>query len=903
MRDMMAGAAARVRSLWHGLRRREDVEADMVEEFHHHLALRAEDLVRSGLTPAEAARRARIEFGHLEGHREDARASRGIAFLDRIGFSWLDVKLGARMLRKYPGLSIVSVLGMAVAIAVGAGFFAFISSMLDPTLPLPKGESIVYLQNSTNNPGNPERRVLFDYGVWRDELESVHDLSAFTIDSRTLMVPGGAIEPVSVVRMTASGFRVAGVSPVLGRPIVEEDERPGAPPVLVIGYEEWHNRFDADPGVLGRTVRLGSTVHTIVGVMPQAFRFPINNRYWIPLNVASVPHGPVRGPLVHVFGRLAGGATLEQAQTELTTVGRRMAAAYPESHAQLRPMVLRYTHAFFDIESPAMALAMHALRLVVSLLLVVVAVNVAILVYARTVARTGEIAVRSALGASRRRVVTQLFAEALVLSGTAAAIGLTIAAAALVLFRRLLQQSMGGELPFWWHPRLTPGLVLYVAGLAVLAAVIVGVLPALKATGRQLQAGLQQISSRGSQMQLGRTWTALIVTQVGIAVAALPFTLFIAGSALQRSTTQVAYPADEIVRGWLTLEGWRDAATSEDTAQLALLDTRFRESASRLFARLEAEPSVAAVSFATGRYRHLELEDNMSVATIPAIANRVGGDHFAVHRVQVESGRDFTDAERRQGAHVAIVDRVLAERIGQGSVLGTRIRLAARPATRFTEGAEAGPWLEIVGVVPDFTLQSDFDPEDPQLYLPVPLEAAPMDVNFSVRVRGTAAGQLSRRLGEVAATVDPALQLERVRSAADIDRDVQLSLKYLALVVLAVTASVLLLSAAGMYAMMSFTVARRRREIGIRSALGATPRRVLSGVFARAAGQLGLGVLVGLLISAAIDRAVGGGPFVGKGVLLLPGVAVLMMLIGILAALGPARRGLSVQPTEALQSE
>ena len=178
-----------------------------------------------------------------------------------------------------------------------------------------------------------------------------------------------------------------------------------------------------------------------------------------------------------------------------------------------------------------------------------------------------------------------------------------------------------------------------------------------------------------------------------------------------------------------------------------------------------------------------------------------------------------------------------------------------------------------------------------------------MDVNVSVRVRGAAAGPFSRRLGEVAAAVDPALQLGRVRSAADIDRDVQLSLKYLALVVLAVTASVLLLSAAGMYAMMSFTVARRRREIGIRSALGATPRRVLSGVFARAAGQLALGVLVGLLISAALDRAVGGGPFVGKGVLLLPGVALLMLVIGLLAALGPARRGLAVQPTEALQSE
>src|SRR5690606_22440047 len=212
-RDFFSVLAARTRSLWQGIRRRDEIEAEMAEEFRQHVALRAEDLTRRGVPPEEAARRARIEFGHIESHREDARASRGLRWIDGLGFSWLDVKLGVRMLGKHPGLSLVSVVGMPVATAGAGCGFGLRSALIDAPLPLDEGDRVVFLQNSdTRNPGEADLRSVHDFELWRAEVGSVMDLSAFRTDGRVLTIPGRGTADVLVCAMTASGFRVARVA-------------------------------------------------------------------------------------------------------------------------------------------------------------------------------------------------------------------------------------------------------------------------------------------------------------------------------------------------------------------------------------------------------------------------------------------------------------------------------------------------------------------------------------------------------------------------------------------------------------------------------------------------------------------------------------------------------------------
>lgn len=904
-----SGLAARIRSLWQGLRRRDSLEAEMVEEFRHHIALRTEDLMeREGLSREAAYRRARLEFGHVEGHREDARASRGLRWFDEIAFSWLDVKLGLRMLAKYPGLSVVSVVGMAVAIAIGDGGYTLLSVLLERDVPLPDGDRIVSIQNNTPDPGNPDRRVLHDLQVWREELGSIRDVGAVEMVRRNLITADGRVtlEPVAV--MSASGFRVARVAPVLGRTLVDADEEEGAPAVLVIAYEEWQRRFGADPDIVGRTVRLGGSVHTIVGIMPAGFRFPLAHRYWVPLRVNAARYPRGGGPALYVFGRLRNGATMETAQAELETIGARLAAEYPETHQDLRPTVLPYPYPFTEVDSPEIEWLLRGFRLLLGLLLVIVAVNVSMLVYARTATRVGEIAVRSALGASRRRVITQLFAEALVLSALAAGLGLAVAAGGIAWSRGLMQVSMAGlELPFWFDLRLSAGTVAFAAGLAIVAGVIVGVLPALKVTGRTLRDGLQKIGARGPGTQLGRTWTAMIVIQVAMAVGILPYALVVTGHATRHAAVEPGYPAGEVLRTRLAME--RDEAPPPELARTyeRELATRYQATVRETLSRLAAHPDVAGVSYAVdypseAPYRRFEVEGGGTTGW--ARSGAIAPNLLRTIDVPVLAGRDLTAADTLPAANAVLVDRVFADGLlGGRNPVGARVRELRAPEGDRSAPVEAGPWLDIVGVVPSFTIPAAAEGPEPNLYRATGTAGAPGSLQLVVRMRHAPPASFSSQLRSIAAGVDPTLQIYDPKTAADVEYGRRNVLASAGLAVLVVTLSVLLLSGAGIYAMISFTVARRRREIGIRSALGAHPGRLLAAIFRRAGLQIGAGVLAGLLLVVFVDRLAGGGIVNGWNGFVLPTVAVLMAGVGLLAAVGPARRALAIEPTEALREE
>ena len=904
-----AGLAARIRSLWRGLRHGDAVEAEMQEEFRHHLELRTADLSRRGLTPEQAARQARAEFGHIASHISDARISRGLALFDQLRFSALDVRLGVRMLVKYPALSLVSVVGMAVAIAIGAAAYIVIGALLNPALPLPRGERVVVLRNAIITDPGRHQATLRDFAAWRDELKSVQDLAAFTTVRRNLMVPGAEVDLIRVVRMTASGFRLARTAPVLGRPLLEEDERSDAR-VVVIAFAEWQRRFAADPGIIGRRVRLGGQEYAVVGVMPEGFAFPVNDRYWIPFVVGAAERERADAIAVTIAGSLPDGSTIDGAQAELTLIGTRMASAYPETHERLRPRVLPYTRAFFDVDSPELIWTLNSFRLFIALLLVVIAVNVAILVFARTATRAGEIAVRTALGASRTRVVMQLFAEALVVSGTAAAVGLAIAGLLLARLQAMGQQVEAerrfGVMPFWLDVGLTPAVIAYALALAIVGAAIVGVVPGLKATGKRVQTSLQRLSGHGARMQLGRVWTALIVAQVAIAVAVLPFAVHDAAEMVDLAVENPGYPAEEFLDASLTLEP-ADVFDSS-AANKRAVDQRFRARAAELVRRLESDPAVAGLTIRLPRSdERIELEavvspnaDERPIDVGTERVHRVEAGFFALYGMPIVAGRAFADADLRAGATAVIINQVFAERaLGSGAVLGRRMRFVRGSDTSSVR--ETGPWLEIVGVVRD--LEGSRQHPENQIYLPADAAQLTSPIHIAIRTRVSPATSFAPRLRELAAAVDPMLQLHDLIGAAERHRQWRQVPRYLAIGTTVVTLSVLLLSAAGIYAMMSFTVARRRREIGIRSALGADARRVLTSIFARASAQLGTGILFGLIGTVAIDKLAGRGPVHDGNAVVLLVVAAVMTTVGLLAATGPARRGLAVQPTEALRDE
>jgi predicted permease len=824
--------------------------------------------------------------------------------------SWLDFRLGVRMLLKYPGLTVVGGLGMATAIAIGAGFNSYISVMQDPTLPLPVGDRLVSLQNWDIRLSYTDRRSLHDFVTWRAQLRSVEEVSAFRDLTRNLVSGDGSAEPISIAEMSASGFRAAGARPIIGRHLVDEDERPGAPPVVVIGYDVWQRRFESDAQIVGRQLRFGSTFHTIVGVMPDGFAFPVNHSFWMPFRADPTAHARRAGPEIRVFGRLGQGKTIEDASAELSVIGQNASASYPRTHEYLRARVFPYTRSVTvasgdPYEDDGITVAV---RIMVILLLCVICVNVAALVYARTAMRRGEILVRTAIGASRARVVSQLFVEAFVLALSSAAVGLGVVAFALEFAANV--QTSQGNLPFWFELRLTPGVILYGLALAFFAAVITGVLPALKATGRNLQSGLQQLSARGSGLQLGRTWTLLIVAQVTLAVAALPAAVWQGEEWLRIGTTDAGYASKQYLSAVVQMErDWQDKHATDFGRDFRQLYTA---RISELVLRLRSRPEVAEITYAATvpgvehgaqfevepRAASTQPSDSQSSIVRSAAVGRVDPGFFAAFDVRVRAGRDFTTADSTQASRTVIVNESFVKLlIGEGSPLGRRVREVLR--TENDKTIDSSPWFEIVGIVPDFP-NAMTEVVQARLYR----AAQPGGIYpalLAIRLRGENPSHFAPELRRITAALDPSLQLQRVRTLESIHEDNQSTLRMAAYGVAGATASVLLLSAAGVYAMMSLAVARRRREIGIRSALGANPRRILASIFTRAALQIGAGIAVGLIGFLSVLKFSGGS--VRELILPLILVIVSMTIIGLLASIGPARRGLSIEPTEALRSE
>ncbi|HEX6164685.1 MAG TPA: ABC transporter permease, partial [Vicinamibacterales bacterium] len=419
-------------------------ETDLNREIHSHLQLLEDDYVSKGMTRDQARDAARRAFGGVEQAKEHQRDARGFRWMD----NWrIDLALGARMLRKYPGLSIIGGAGLAIGIAIGTAFFAFFYSYIYATIPGPDGDRIVGLENWSIKTNNEVRQSAHDFITWRDELETVQELGAFRTVSRTLVAPGAAAEPVPVAEITAAGFGVPRVQPRLGRAFTAADEAPGANAVLIIGSDVWASRFNGDPAIVGREVRLGEVVHTIIGVMPEGFEFPINHSYWTPLRLDPSRHARRAGPAIFIFGRLAPHATIDEAQAELSTIASRASDRFPDTHADLRARVMPYAHPIMDIQGIT-SWQFATMQALVSVLLLIVALNVAILIYARTATRQGEIAVRTALGASRGRLVMQLFIEALVLCGLSAGAGVLLSQLGLRMGHAIMETEVG-RLPYF----------------------------------------------------------------------------------------------------------------------------------------------------------------------------------------------------------------------------------------------------------------------------------------------------------------------------------------------------------------------------------------------------------------------------------------------------------------------
>jgi putative ABC transport system permease protein len=806
-------------------------------------------------------------------------------------FSWLDFKVGFRMLARYPGLTLVGTVAIAVAISLGTLYFEGLNKWTHPRLPVPDAERVVSIRNWDMSAQKTEAKSLHDFAVWREQVKTMDHLGASISFVRNLVTPDGHVEPVRGAEMSAGAFGMLGTPPLLGRTLTVQDEKVEEPPVVVLSHALWKARFASDPAVIGRVIKLGTASATIVGVMPEGFGFPVNQRIWAPLRETGATLPARTGPEVSIFGWLKPGASLDEAQAELNLIGTRMAASERTTHEHLRPRVTKYGEPLVGSGEARMIVnILYMVNVVFLLLLAIVCTNVATLVFARTATRGWEIAVRNALGASRSRIVSQLFIEALVLAGIAAVVGLLVAKTSLRVGLGMF--GSGGALPFWIDDSLSWRTVAYAMVLTLVGATIIGILPGLRVTKVNVQDALRSEGAARSGLRFGGFWTAVIVLQVAITVAFMP----LAGGGVFESNRFKQRAEGIGAERYLTAQVGIDREYyGSDSAAYA---SRTRNSFDELERRLLAEPGVDRVAFADrlpvmDQFKYsIEVDsttgapkDALRVSTLVQISR----GFFDAFGTSVVSGRSFVPADFETGRVLIVNESFVKHVLGGRSPIGQRVRVESGE----DKSVASKEWYEIVGMVKDFGWQLQEPQEQSAMYRPRPPLAA--GVNLAARVRDPEA--FATRLRTIALEVDPTIRLTDVQPLTDVggsEAKINWTLTWVAWLVSSI---VLLLSATGIHALMSFTVTRRTKEIGIRAALGASQKRIVTDIFSRAFLQISLGVLVGsgLAVLWGVESM--------RALWLLLGADAVMMLVGLTACALPLRRALRINPTDALRAE
>lgn len=848
-------------------------DGDLRRELEQHLELAEERLRALGHSPKQARRMARIEAGKIVESMEALREQRGIPPLSTF---WLDFRLGLRMLRKHWALTLIGGLAIACAMTVSASIYDLIAALEGARIPLEEGDRVVIMQPFDPETQQRQNATAQVFEHWRGEMDSLVDVGAFRTLERTLTTANGAAPPAATAEMSAAGFDLARIEPLMGRRLLPEDERADQPPVVVIGYDAWQSTFVGDPDIVGRQIQLDGVSHTIVGVMPEGFRFPLNHQYWTSLKARPMDR-------VTVFARFAPDATLEGAQSEIEAVGFGDSMSFTDSGRPLRPFVRPYVIGLTG--SPRSAI-LTILPFLLPLLLLPPCTNIGVLIYARTVSRQGEFAVRTALGASRGRIISQIFVEVLVLAAGAAGIAVLLAPP----LAERLSYMVSFNQPFWMDFGFSYRTILFAAALALVAAVIAGAIPALRATERLQLAGLDSLH-RASPPRLGRTWTLIVTAQVALSVAVVPTAVEFAWNMLRPAILGPGFGIDEFLTARLDLPAGGDPAAAA---------ARFNALRTEVVRQLEAEPGVVAVTMSESKpfedqNRTVEADSAGFTRGSQSIAfNRVDSAFFDVFGIRRLAGRGFEAADSDPQRGTILVNRRFVDRVLAGeNPLGRTVRVTG-PNTPETS-------YEIVGLVEDQFAYSD----QPTMYRPL-TPGDGLSVHLAIHTDSTVPTDFGIRLREVTSGIARDLRTDDVQPMSEIYFFLSLPEYIFGSGPVLVVLGVLFFAMVGIFTHMSFAVVERRREIGIRAALGASPSRLIFGFFRTIFVPVVAGVAIGGSTALILDfylspllfnYAEGGRPLPW----VLPAAEAFVLLMGVIAVFGPVRRALRVDATEALR--
>lgn len=803
-----------------------------------------------------------------------------------------DLRFALRMLRNQRWFSSAVIVTIALGIGINTTVFTLVNAVLFKPVPIPSGERLVTVAHQNLKSPDRHPRVSWpDYLEFKAENNTFEALEAIYRSGAVISDTDHPAERFGMAKVSPGLFTMISTPPIIGRTFGPADGEPGAEMVILLGHKAWQSRYAGSPDVINQAVRLNGDSATIIGVMPEGFRFPNNEDLWTPLGPQeSIERRDRQG--LELFGLLSPGTSILEANHDLGVIAGRLAAEFPASNEDLGAIVRTFHDTYNDGEIRIIFLTMLG---AVGFVLLIACANVANMLLGRAVGRGREIALRAALGATRWQIMRQLLIESILLSVIGGLIGLGLSALGVHAFD-LATRDVGK--PYWIIFEMNWVALAYFATLSVFSGIIFGFVPALRASRVDLNSAIKD-GTPGGGSQRSRLTGALVVLQFALTVVLLAGAGVMMRSFFEAQKVNAFVEPSSLLTARLQLETEEGKRYHEETARHQFFD--------ELRPKISALPGVTDVAFtsalptqgSSGRGFEIDGRPNPESAEPPRAGLVVSSPNYlSTIGLPILTGRGFNSVDGEVGQEVVIVSRTFAAKFWPGdSPLGQRIR--------FLNNDDPGPWLNIIGMSAD--IEQDLNDADARPIVHIPYRQDPRGW-MGILVRTTSdPARLGAPLRSAVQSLNQDLPLFEVRTMHEVIADQTWFLNVFGTLFGAFALIGLLMASVGIYGVIAQTTARRTREIGVRMALGATSGNIARLVLTRGITQLALGLILGLGGAFAATRLLDSvGFLIGispHDPMVFIGITLLLLTIGLLASWLPARRASRISPTEALHTE
>jgi putative ABC transport system permease protein len=865
-------------------------EHELAEEMESHLEMHIEDNLRAGMTAEEARRQALIKLGGVEATKEIYRERRGLPLLETLA---QDFRYSLRALRKNPGFTTIAVITLALGIGANTAIFSMVNALLLHPYDFRDLDRIVRVWESRGIDEGFDARWITaaDADDLRKGTQVFEELSTYRCQDFNLTADGN-VETARGCSVSANFFDVLDVSPAIGRTFTTAEEQPGAGQVAIVSHGFWQQRFGGDPSLSEKTIQLDGRSYTIVGVMPLGFDYPVPMELWVPLALSPTERVDRAQLSFAALGRLKAGVSVAQARAALDGVSRRLQQEYPLTNGDRTATLLQLRKELYLYTLPLFLLLQAAAGFV----LLLASANLANLLFARVIGRQKEIAVRTALGADRRRLARLFITETLMLSCVAGAAAIAVSFWSVKLLRTSISPEWTMWVPGWSGIQVDGTVLAFTIGLAACVGIVFGLATALHA-GRVDPYDTLKKAGRGPLLGgKGKLRNALVVAQVTFALVLLVCAGLTAEGFLRLTSVYQGFQPANVLK----LEiGLPEKSYADKTSITGFYQRFLRESAALPGASVVALSSNSPASNVDNETTFFTIEGQPALKASEAAAADLqisSPDYFRALRIPLVAGRVYSDADDANAARVAVISRSMATRFWpKGDAQGQRIKLGAADAP--------DDWITVVGAVEDVR-QNWWNPAArPTIYEPF-LQAPQRGMVLLLRASSNPTSYVSS-IRDVVRQMDAGIGVTEISTLEKEIADSIAIVRIMGVLMGIFGCVALVLSTVGVYGVLAESVARRTPEIGIRLALGAEPRDVMKLVLGQALKLTGLGLAIGLPVAFAVNRAMTSLIFgiVSVNLAVLAGFAALLMIVALAAGYVPARRAMRVDPMVALRYE